>query len=80
MVVNVVNQRLMPLTKDNKLTYHDLQVLSDQAASMAEPEASTINFLLNVYNKIATLGDNDVSSISAQDMQAFASKGIDLIA
>jgi hypothetical protein len=78
MVVRVVNQQLMPMTTDRKLTYEDMQVLANQSASMPEPVISAVNFLLNTFDKISLLGDTDNTSISEQDVQAFAQNGLDL--
>ncbi|MEW5819754.1 MAG: hypothetical protein AB1782_06150 [Cyanobacteriota bacterium] len=79
MVVNVSTQQLLPMTTNRKISQNDLQTLANKTPNMPEQVISSVNFLLTFFNKIAILGDQDNTSISEQDIQAFSQQGINLV-
>lgn len=91
-VVRTFNQHLAPLAPGGKLTVENLQSVINENQSqnstqglssdsnLADLIVSVCSFMLNYFETISKLGDNDPTSISTQDIEVFSTKGIDVTA
>lgn len=78
MVVRVTRQNLLPMTTDRKLSANDLQQVANQGSTVPDQVRSTVMFLLNSFESLAKLGDNDPDSISEQDILRFETEGVNV--